>query len=750
MWVFEITNNLTSVTTTIDNPIGWDKAVFEVSRHKEYHGIFFDYSFDSLQFVNGAANILEDAYLANGVEADCELTVTWDCDVEQVVYQGKFNFHKYKKTCSYDAGCWIEMPVENSGHLMKMWNRFDQSVDLDSLTAFDGSTVMDAYGNLGVSKSIPAKGIQKTVKTELVATNTIDITTTDLAFSDFANSAITSIQGHSSVPFDNIALNEFSYIYGDPVQYFVENANFGSGGPQVVQNFENLETSLAGNSFNVTLNLAGEVEFVIPGGILDIVNFGADCFIRIVKVAGDPDVTPATTLATQLLVANGSTLLAGTHSFPFLFFYSGTHTLAYNEKIYVYLNYNLARNNTGSVYEINQTFSDNNYLKVDTIELSNPTTAPFYFINESLSRATESITDGAMLVYSDYFGRTDAEPYTSASDGCGGLEAITKGLLLRGVPIAGTNTPLMSVSLKSLIDNLNKIHCIGIGVEPDAARPGFDLLRVEQFEYFYSDTILMNCIAVNKLEIETKIEGFISVLKIGYKKYEGEEYNGIDEFLSSREYRSTMSCNKKELDLTCEFIASGYAIEVTRNKFTDTKDWRFDNDIFILCFKRDSGIVVEQGNLNTTDNVIDPNSILNYRLSPFRNLLRWAKVILSQYIPTSTEAKFIFTDGTGNYFAEGILEDGCILEQDSTANSEQAEISEDSFELAADAVPLWMPERINFEYPLTVAEYNIIKATPYGKIGYSFANEPISYGWVDTIKYKADEGIAEFTLIPER
>lgn len=750
MWVFEITNNLTSVTTTIDNPIGWDKAVFEISRHKEYHGIFFDYSFDSLQFVNDAADILEDAYVANGVEADCELTVTWDCDVEQVVYQGKFNFHKYKKICEYEAGCWIEIPVENSGHLMKMWNRFDQPVDLDSLTAFDGVTTMDAYTNLGVSKSIPAKGIQKKVRTELQTINTLDITTADLAFTDFANSATTTIAGHSSVPFDVITLNEFSYIYNDSTQTFVQNANFGSGGPQVVQNFENLETSYGGNSFNVTLNLAGEIEFVIPGGVLDIINFTSDLYVRLVKVAGDPDVNPATTLVSQLLAPSGSTLLAGTTSFPFLMFYSGANTLAYNEKIYVFVNYSLSRNNTGAVYEINQTFMAGNYLAVDTITLSTPTTAPFYFINESLSRVTESITDGAMLVYSDYFGRTDADPYTSASDGCGGLEAITKGLLLRNVQIAGNNTALMSISLKELIDNLNKIHCIGIGIEPDAARPGYDLLRVEQFEYFYADTILINCIAVNRLEIETKVDGFISVLKIGYKKYEGEEYNGIDEFLSSREYRSTMSCNKKELDLTCEFIASGYAIEVTRNKYTDTKDWRFDNDTFILCFKRDSGIVVEQGNLNTTDNIIDPNTILNYRLSPFRNALRWAKIILSQYLPTSSGAKFVFTNGTGNYFAEGILEDGCILEQDSTANSEQAEISEDSFELAADALPLWMSERINFEYPLTVAEYNIIKATPYGKIGYSFANEPINYGWIDSIKYKADEGMAEFTLIPER
>lgn len=745
MWVFEITNNLTSVTTTIDNPIGWDKAVFEVSRHKEYHGIFFDYSFDSLQFVNGAANILEDAYLANGVEADCELTVTWDCDVEQVVYQGKFNFHKYKKTCSYDAGCWIEIPVENSGHLMKMWNRLDQSVDLDSLVAFDGATVMDAYANLGVNITVPAKGISKKSRLELSTDNLIDITTTDANFILFANGTDANIGGHSSIPFDLTAFNETPYVYGEPAQYFVENANFGSGGPQVVQNFENQNALLSGGTFNVDCQVDGYVEFVLSAGTLSFVN---PLILELRKVSGDPDVNTGAVLATDIIT--NATMVGGTHKHFFSLSYSGTQTFATNEKLYLYIVYDLNRILSADVFEINVNVDGGSYLELSAIELSSPTTAPFYFINESLSRATESITDGAMLVYSDYFGRTDAEPYTSASDGCGGLEAITKGLLLRGVPIAGTNTPLMSVSLKSLIDNLNKIHCIGIGVEPDAARPGFDLLRVEQFEYFYSDTILMNCIAVNKLEIETKIEGFISVLKIGYKKYEGEEYNGIDEFLSSREYRSTMSCNKKELDLTCEFIASGYAIEVTRNKFTDTKDWRFDNDIFILCFKRDSGIVVEQGNLNTTDNVIDPNSILNYRLSPFRNLLRWAKVILSQYIPTSTEAKFIFTDGTGNYFAEGILEDGCILEQDSTANSEQAEISEDSFELAADAVPLWMPERINFEYPLTVAEYNIIKATPYGKIGYSFANEPISYGWVDTIKYKADEGIAEFTLIPER
>lgn len=750
MWAFEITNNNTSTTTTIDNPIGWDDAIIKISRHPVYHGIFFEYTFDSLQFVNDAADILKDAYDSDGVEADCTISISWDCNGEVILYEGKFNFHKYKYTCAYERGCWVDIPIENDGALMKLWNRIDQKVDLDSLLAFDGLTVMDAYAGLGSVISIPAKGILKKVRTELQNENTADITTTDTAFTNFANGTRRTIAGYSTVPFDVITLNEFSYIYQDAAQDFIQNANFGSGGPQVVQNFENLEISYGSNVFNIELELNGEIEFIVTGGGSNEISFASDCFIRIAKVAGDPDVTPATTIATQLLVATGTLLLPGTHTYPFLFYYSGTHTLAYNEKIYLYVNYGLERPLTANVYEINQTFSEGNYLKVSTVSLTEPTNAKLYLINESLSRTTESITDGEMLVYSDYFGRTDADPYTSASDGCGGLEAITNGLLLRNVPIVGVNNPQMFVSLKQLLEGLNNIHCIGMGIEDDAARPGYSLLRVEQFEYFYKNSIIMQCPFVNTLEVTSDESSFISVLKCGYKKYEGEEFNGIDEFLSSREYRSTLSCNKKELDITCEFVASGYAIEITRNKYTDTKDWRFDNDIFIICLKRDGGIEVEQGNLNTNDNIIDPSTIINYRISPLRNALRWAKIILSQYISTSSDAKFVFTSGTGNYFAEGILEDGCILEQDSTANAENAEISEDIFELSADATPLWLPEKVKFAYPITVAEYNVIKANPYGKIAYSFANESLRYGWIETIDYKANEGIAEFVLIPER
>jgi hypothetical protein len=357
-----------------------------------------------------------------------------------------------------------------------------------------------------------------------------------------------------------------------------------------------------------------------------------------------------------------------------------------------------------------------------------------------------------MTVYSDYFGRTEAEPYISVADGCGGLEMITNGLKIRESLLTGVFYPQMTISLKDLLKNLNAIHCIGMGIEADPNRPGFDLVRVESFDYFYAPSVVMFCPAVNVLEVECNYEGFISTYKFGYNKYESEEYNGIDEFLTSREYRSTLKTVKNELDTTCDFIASGYAIEVTRIKVVETSDWRFDNDTFIICLKRDGvNLVVEQGNITNDANIIDPPTVYNFRISPIRNAFRWLKILMANYTDVSgSNSYYEITYSKGNPNAQGTLTDGCTIERLDIDTSENTVLAVANIENIADATPLWTNELVKFEYPLTVYEYNVLKASPYGKIGFNFFGKQFQYGWIKELKYRAAEGMADFVLIMSR
>ncbi|MBI1692785.1 MAG: hypothetical protein FYV88_5080, partial [Bacteroidetes bacterium] len=221
---------------------------------------------------------------------------------------------------------------------------------------------------------------------------------------------------------------------------------------------------------------------------------------------------------------------------------------------------------------------------ISAVTYTDPTSCKVYMINESFARITEAISEGCMTMYSDYLGRTDAEPYTSISDGCGALESITKGLLIRRATLQG-NEPVMAVSFKDLFEAFCSIHNLGYGIEDDSTTGG-KMIRIEPMEYFFPSTIIFSADKIPMVDFANSTAKQYGKFNFGYEKFEAEEFNGLDEFLSKREYRSPLN-SKNILEQVCKFISSGYSIEVTRRiGNADSKDWRLDNEYFVICLKR--------------------------------------------------------------------------------------------------------------------------------------------------------------------
>lgn len=218
------------------------------------------------------------------------------------------------------------------------------------------------------------------------------------------------------------------------------------------------------------------------------------------------------------------------------------------------------------------------------------TPAKMYLVNEALSRTCEIITNDCMRVKSDFFGRVDSQPYQSDQDGCGSMEALTSGIKIRAKENDSIKLALNEfstkffTSMKSLFDGLNAIHNIGMGVETDTERSdGSDWIRVEPVKYFYDDAVLLTCYPA-EVRRTVKSDLLYSILKFGYQRWETESYNGLNDLFGNREYRTTLKSIRNTYDRLCQFIASDYAIEVTRRQFGgSTKDWRYDNETFIFC-----------------------------------------------------------------------------------------------------------------------------------------------------------------------
>jgi hypothetical protein len=157
---------------------------------------------------------------------------------------------------------------------------------------------------------------------------------------------------------------------------------------------------------------------------------------------------------------------------------------------------------------------------------------------------------------------------------------------------------------------------------------------------------------------------------------------------------------------------------------------------------------VENDIVASSTNLLYPESCMNLRISPVRNLLRHFNVILQTYRNYLT-AELKFTAGTGNYIAQTELSViDCLLEA-AGGIAENADLSLASLDDADSGTPLFWQELVTFEYPCSWAEYKDIKANPYGLIGFQCGDGEVEYGWIEDFKLKPYEGLAEFTLLPK-
>jgi hypothetical protein len=319
-----------------------------------------------------------------------------------------------------------------------------------------------------------------------------------------------------------------------------------------------------------------------------------------------------------------------------------------------------------------------------------------------------------------------------------------------GLKIRKAQNPAFFVSLKDLFEGLRAIDNIGIGVEPNPYIPGYDWLRIEPIDYFYQDVEILRLPYVPDVEIAVQEQLHYSLIKSGYQKWEVERVNGLDEPNSNREYRTSLTSVSNPLDITSKLVAGSYAIEVTRQQsFADTgaADTTYDNETFIICVERQAySYIVERGNVNNAANIFSPQTLYNWRIRPYSNLMRWFKSIANSYTDiNSSTHRLYFSSGTGNFIAEGQLTDAfCKLENG--VKAENRDLSKFDFANEADATPLWRPDYASLKYPLSVADYKTLKANPYGYISFQCGTGEWKKGYVQDSRYRLNKGEADFIL----
>lgn len=781
-WRFTIIDR-DNVSTEIEEPPGWDKNKADIKRDLDKHGLSFTTQGDEFEYYNTAMHLLKNEWDAYMYEGDMTLLIEEDCGNGYEEYsREKFDFTGYEFVCG--DNCYVKIPVEKSGETMELTNRISQKVNLEALKTFDLTTDLVPYSTLPFTMSLPSKGIflQDKAQWNEEAITTVSLNEVPNIFVD-ATVNIPNWGWFQIVPqFEKETFSEFGkfttaftpenhfiksglYDLGpDPAYETVVNALF-TPGPDTRRIYFDwpsasplLYNDLSKNNFDAVNEFSLDIDYSFELQL----NYAMIASLYNVVVIRRKDGTFEYLDRERIFSAAVGGGYAGMNNSSVWMFHSN-HTVSFSKSYtgihldegdYLFtavcgLSSYFQQDATNGL-EAYKIRSLSGSVTMETLSTSEPTDSKVFAINEAISRVAESITNDKLRGYSEYFGRTDSEPYSVAEDGCGSLEVITDGIRIRRQEnkIPGT-TNLFTVSLQDIFDILNPIHNIGMGIEPDTNRTGFNRLRVEPWYYFYNDTLIMSCPDVGQITRRAYEKDAFSTFQFGYAKWEAEEYNGLDEFLTKRIYRTTLSQIKNDLVKLSKGIASGYAIEITKRKGNDnTKDWRYDKETFIICCERnESAIVVELGNVLDPENIIDPDTIYNYRISPIRNAMRWMNKVFASYRQFGVECQLIFTDGDGNYFAKGQMEaTNCRLENDAIAENQTIDLS--IYDDTDNAKPILLPERVLFEYPMSTADYRAIKANPYGQIYFSNDCEE-GYGYIDTINYLPEEGRATFNLIPK-
>lgn len=717
----------------IEEPQGFADIILNMKRDDNWHGIFFEASTSELAFYGAAAIYLKDKKETQGLKSNVTFKALQACgiyDEPEIILEGKLDFGKYVESCGNT--CLVKIPVEQTGCLMALRNRYDQKVDLDATTTFNKISALQQYDRLNFEMELPAKELQAAV----------DGNVAEEGYSISANitnpaSGITLLlrPDYSIERYNNIETGQLIGInncdaFGD------SNDCPGPITPQLL--FEDSIDCFDGN-YTYTSRYKGHFAKGAGAGLVWVKH-------RIIKWDGVGDLHIDGDIIQESMLYDGlPSPPTGIIEFDFDDTITNTTTIADGIGFYAVIDVFTLQDSGLTNVTVN--FDTETLITIEAVKVCPPTDANVYAINETLSRITEAITDNCLKVKSDYYGRTDSQPYTSTEDGCGSLRVTTSGLKIRRAP-----TPAFFASLRDMFDGLRGIDNIGMGIESSPFIPGFDWLRIEPVEYFYQDTEILALPFVPQAEISIQEQLHYSNIDSGYQKWEVERINGLDEPNSNRKYRTGLSSVNNTIDITSKLVAGSYAIETTRQQsFADTgaADTTYDNETFIICVERQAySFIVEQGDIDNPANVFSPQTLYNWRIRPFSNLMRWFKSIANSY-PNIFDSshKLFFASGTGNFLAEGEIGGAypvCKLENG--VKAENRDLGVLDYADTTQATPLWKPEYATLKYPLSVADYKTLKAAPYGYISFQCGTGEWKKGYIQNLRYRLNRGECDFVL----
>ena len=755
--------------TPIDEPIGFDNFKVQLQRH-DYHGIGAEVSLDTLEFYGKAYNVIKSKY-----DEDIDSLLLYEVIDEnsQTFYSGAIDF----TTCVFQSSDYksVKAKVGEIGAITTFNNRTKTEIDLADPKTVDGSSVAAPTWR---SLHIPMKHLlytilsKRTTDSELIQSAqgegqetilpNITLYTWDESFrgTHAPNRLFLPIGVDPSVEFGEFTEQEPLYVTKD---VSVVNPQYTASIDHVDKYGDSTIARIDAHLKLYILNGSSAFyQMAVDGPYNNHSTTKYRYYVRLKAISGDG--SSVISGENVLVEVDGNGRLYTTINVDLL------GSLPAGSAIKYYLEFTPGYIYTSQGVKVEDSYSQAIYASIKILQGSyfkitmydnlpeKVVNADMLLVHDALNVVAKAVSENGLSVKSEWYQTPESQVNaggirTDANGGSGALKAITNGYHIRGLFTDGDLKRNMPVSFKSLVEALDAMDCIGWGFSTES---GQLCVRVEKWDWFYKDSLItcadgstLTLTNVAEVTKEVLTERIPTELNIGYKKYATQEqYNSIDSPHGTRTFVNGIKALTKALTKESEFIADNYAIEETRRARTqvnETEETTYDENIFVFeLLRATQGNTIRYSIGHTSTNAQEvgrADEFINAKLTPRHMAARWRAFLFS----ANNSTPFRFTTGEINYKASFGCVDSSYTEDDTTYQSLTSD-AETSPQVENDDISYihakFKAEKITFSYPLTLAQYNAIKANPYGLVSVNGEQ-----GWILDFKYNLMDGMADFALI---
>jgi len=687
MWKFELKTTDNALWREVPEPVGWDGVKFDLKRDKNSHGIFFSYT-GKLKFYDTGKEIVKHAFdNLGGISAQVGIRIFRANEfgimtANSLFYEGILSMDSYEEDSIYAI-----VPVEQSGFLQKFLAGQERKIDLANPTEvllhsrkvpyiinyeYEEVQRVVSYASANVGTTPDFYGATLSIQSEILQGDESEIR-------QYFEIFYTGINDDAAVGFSV----KRTVTCEVTVRFMMQQRN---NVPEQIGDYflQDFPTS----TYWMGLRVINTNDYVYR-------------FIR-------EDVNGSYDTSDNITHTFTVTLQPNVYDIEYYWAESSGNTV---------MGYEYADANNFTYYFIDHSAT---YRASVSLRLFTERPATFcksHFVSDAFSKIISDITEKPDAFQSSYF---DQE-----------RRVITNGINIRRALDRNGQAYKTFASFKELFEGLSAIDCLGLGIERNA---NGDYLRVEPISYFYKNQVAdVSFFDIQDIKRQVFREEYYNIAQLGYAKWQVEDVAGLDEFNSQWDF---FFPQQKQIRRTyirrSGLIAAGYVIEkVRRLQFKDTTDSQWDNDLFVICVTQNGAIWQAEKNefWQPPHNVFSPETVYNWRLHPYRSLIRHLPILQSSH-PT-----IHFLKAAGNQYASyASLDDN--LENQLTHNN-----------------ALFKMIKVDFESPLSWQDFTTLLygdsgRNLYKKIAFSAQGAVQSeYGFLQNISYSPNELKAKVTLI---